>query len=309
MNTVKNISTLLLSTLLLSSTQAQKVELSLNLKVGERYGQVSASKIAINQVVNGQALDIGMEVSGGMTFLVLSANETEYEMEMMYEHLSIKIDHPQGTMEFDSEKANGDDIMSTILSGITMKPIGIVMTRAGAVSEVRDMDSIWNNVFAEFSKVPEDQLNMARSQINEAYGSEALKANIEMVTAIFPDHKVRLGDEWTVQTTMESGMTVNVATTYKLEEISPDYYLITGDSKLQTADKEAIVDANGMSMKYDLSGVLLSRIKLNKESGWILESQSSQDIKGNAHVQASPTMPMAMTIPMTMKNETVISGK
>ncbi len=281
----------------------------MNLQVGERYGQVSESKITINQVVNGQALDIGMEVSGGLTFLVLSANEEEYEMEMMYEHLSMKIDHPQGTMEFDSEKASGDDIMSTILAGITMKPIGIVMTRAGIVSEVRDMDSIWNNVFAEFSKVPEDQLNLARGQINEAYGAEALKANIEMVTAIFPDHKVRVGDEWTVQTTMESGMTVNVSTTYKLEEIQADFYVITGDSKLQTADKEAIVDANGMSMKYDLSGVLLSRIRLNKESGWIIESHSSQEINGNAHVQVSPTMPMAMTIPMTMKNETVISGK
>ena len=212
-------------------------------------------------------------------------------------------------MEFDSDKAGGDDIMSTILSGITMKPVGIMMTRTGNVTEVNDMDSIWANVFAEFSKVPEAQLNQARGQINEAYGSEALKANIEMVTAIFPDHKVRVGDEWTIQTTMESGMTVNVATTYKLEEIHPDFYLITGDSELKTADTEAIVDANGMSMKYDLTGVLFSRIKLNKGSGWIIEANSSQDIKGNAHIQASPTMPMAMTIPMIMKNETVISGK
>lgn len=281
----------------------------MNLKVGERYGQASESNIAINQMVNGQPLDIGMVVSGGMTFLVLSANDEEFQLEMMYEHLSMKIDHPQGTMEFDSEKANGDDIMSTLLEGITMKPIGIVMTRAGIVSEVSDMDSIWANVFAEFSKVPEEQLSLAKGQINEAYGSEALKANIEMVTAIFPDHKVRVGDEWTVQTTMESGMTVNVSTTYKLEEIQADSYVITGDSKLETADTEAIVDANGMSMKYDLSGVLLSRISLNKESGWIIEGHSNQDIEGNAHVQASPTMPMAMTIPMTMKNETVITGK
>ncbi len=303
------IDTLIISLLLFTSVQAQKVELSMNLKVGERYGQTSESKISINQVVNGQALDIGMVVRGGMTFLVLSANKEEYEMEMMYEHLSMKIDHPKGAMEFDSEKAHGDDIMSTILSSITMKPIGIVMTRAGIVSEVSDMDSIWTHVFEEFSKVPEDQINQARGQINEAYGSAALKANIEMVTAIFPDHRVGVGDEWTVNTTMEAGMTVNVTTTYKLEEIQADFYVITGDSKLQTADKEAIVDANGMSMKYDLSGVLLSRIRLNRESGWIIEGKSTQDIKGNAYVQASPTMPMAMTIPMTMKNETVITGK
>ena len=306
---MKYLFTLLLCLALASSSEAQKIELSLNLKVGERYGQTSESKITINQVVNGQALDIGMEVRGGLTFLVLSAHEEEYEMEMMYEHLSMKIDHPQGNMEFDSEKANGDDIMSTILAGITMKPVGIVMTRTGNVTEVNDMDSIWASVFAEFSKVPEAQLNQARGQIKEAYGAEALKANIEMVTAIFPDHPVGEGEEWIVHTTMESGMTVNVATTYKLEEVHADHYVITGDSKLQTADKDAIVDSNGMSMKYDLSGVLTSRIKLNKESGWILGANSSQDISGNAYVQPNPSMPMAMTIPMTMKNETVISGK
>ena len=306
---MKKISTLLLSLLLLSSTQAQKVELGLNLQEGEKYTQESKSTISIHQVVNGQDVDIDMAVKGEMSYLVRSVSEADYEIEMMYEGLSMKIEHPQGVMEFDSEKRDENDVMSTVLSWITGKPITVILTKKGSVSEVRDMDSIWVSVFDHFSKVPEAQLNQVKSQIKEAYGEEALKGNIEMVTSIFPDHKVEVGEEWINTTTMESGMTVHVTTTYKLEEIQPDSYIITGDSELQTADTEAIVDANGMSMKYDLSGQIASKIKIDKQSGWIIEANSTQDIKGNAHIQPSPTMPMAMTIPMTMKNVTVISGK
>ncbi len=308
MTAMKKNSTLLLCFLLFSSTQAQKVELGLNLLEGEKYTQVSESKISINQVMNGQNLDIDMAVKGSISYLVRSVNEANYELEMMYESLSMKIEHPQGTMEFDSEKRDENDVLSTVLSWITGKPITVILTKKGSVSEVREMDTIWASVFDHFTKVPETQLNQVKSQIKEAYGEEALKANIEMVTAIFPDHKVEVGDKWTVHTTMESGMTVNVTTTYKLEEIHAEYYMIKGDSKLQTADKEAIVDANGMSMKYDLSGQITSKIKINKQSGWIIRADHNQDIKGEAHIQASPVMPVGMIIPMTMKNETVITN-
>ncbi len=301
--------TLIISLFIANLSHAQKVDLGLNLQKGETYTQRSESVISIHQMVNGQNVDIDMEVKGHMSYLVRTVNEDDYEIEMMYESLSMQIKHPQGTMEFDSEKRDENDVMSTVLSWITGKPITVILSKKGSVSEVRDMDSIWVSVFDHFSKVPEAQLMQVKSQIKEAYGEEALKGNIEMVTAIFPDHKVEVGEEWINKTTMESGMTVDVSTTYKLEEIHADYYLISGSSQLQTANKEAIVDANGMSMKYDLSGQIVSEIRINKQSGWIIEANSSQDIKGDAHIQPSPTMPMAITIPMTMKNETVISGK
>ena len=55
------------------------------------------------------------------------------------------------------------------------------------------------------------------------------------------------------------------------------------------------------------AGVISSDIKIDKVSGWIIEAINKQKIKGEAHIQASPQMPMNMTIPMTMKNETVIT--
>ena len=64
----------------------------------------------------------------------------------------------------------------------------------------------------------------------------------------------------------------------------------------------------GMPLKYNLSGAISSEIKIDKQSGWIIEAHNNQDIAGEVQVQANPKMPMTMTIPMTMKNETVIKG-
>jgi len=307
---MKKIFTLIFCLSVITQAQAQKVELSLDLQEGKTYTQFSESTIAIVQDINGQELNIGMAVKGSMSYLVKSANKEGYVIEMMYEDLSMFMELPQGgSVEFDSEKTDENDIMSTVLKGITKQPIKVVMGRNGSISEIGSLDTIWTSVLSQFPNVPEEQLKQVKGQIKNAYGSDALKGNIEMVTAIFPDGKVRTGDEWVVNTSMQAGISVDVSTTYKLEEIHDDYYLIEGDSRLQTADTAQIVDSNGMPLKYNLSGTISSEIRIDKQSGWIIEAINQQDIEGEIQIQANPQMPMSMTVPMIMKNETVITSE
>jgi len=302
---------------IITFTQAQKVDLSLNLQEGKTYTQASESKISIKQVINGQDIEMGMALKGSMSYLVRTATKEDYVMEIMYETLSISMELPQGgsvelpqggSVEFSSEKTDENDIMSTVLRGITEQAFTLVLGRKGTISEISDLDTVWTSVFSQFPNVPEDQLNQVKGQIKNAFGPEALKGNIEMVTAIFPQDRVEPGEEWKVNTSMQSGISVDVATTYKLAELHPDYYLITGESSLHTADTAAIVDTNGMPMKYNLTGAISSEIKIDKQSGWIIEAHNIQDIEGEAQIQPNPQVPMSMSIPMIMKNETVIKG-
>jgi len=306
---MKKTFTLILCLSIVSFSQAQKIELALNLEEGKTYTQFSESSISIVQNINGQEVNIGMNVKGSMSYLVKTATKEDYFIEMKYDSLSMFMELPQGgSVEFSSEKSGENDIMSTILNGLTKKPFSLEMGRNGTIKEVNDLDTIWTSVFSQFSNVPEEQLNQLKDQIKNSYGSEALKGNIEMVTAIFPENRVKTGDEWVVNSSMKSAISVDVNTTYKLAEIQEAYYLITGNSMLTTSDTAAIVDSNGMPLKYNLSGTISSDIKIDKQSGWIIEAHNNQDIAGEVQVQANPKMPMTMTIPMTMKNETVIKG-
>ena len=45
------------------------------------------------------------------------------------------------------------------------------------------------------------------------------------------------------------------------------------------------------------------KIKVDKNTGWIIEAKINQEMKGETQVNATPQMPDGMTIPMMMNNE------
>jgi hypothetical protein len=58
-----------------------------------------------------------------------------------------------------------------------------------------------------------------------------------------------------------------------------------------------------------MSGKMTSEIKINRKSGWVIESKINQTIKGTTQIKDNPKMPGGMTIPMTMINEMTITEK
>ena len=50
-----------------------------------------------------------------------------------------------------------------------------------------------------------------------------------------------------------------------------------------------------------------SEIKVDKNTGWIIEAIINQSITGDAYIKENPQLPNGMKIPMTMINEMVIT--
>ena len=143
----------------------------------------------------------------------------------------------------------------------------------------------------------------------QAYGEKAFKGNIEMVTAIFPATAVVKGDKWTLNTKLEAGMSADLETQYQLADVQESYYLIHGDSKLSTLDKDAYMQTNGMSFRLDLTGTMTSDLKINKKNGWIMEAKITQNLKGETHFKESEQFPEGLKIPMTMTSDMTITEK
>ena len=305
---MKKICTLIFALMILTSGMAQKKDLILKLEAGKEYKQVTSSKATINQNINGQQMDMVITIKGSMSYLVKAANEKDYDMDVKYEKLSMNIQLPETTLEYNSEKNDEQDILSSILGEMKNKPFQVKMAQNGKISEVKNIDSLWESAINKFNQLPEGQAKQMKTQLMNAYGEKAFKGNIEMVTAIFPSEPVSEGDVWTINTKLEAGMSGDVTTNYKFVERNNDYILITGDSKIATADKDAYIESNGMPMKFDLSGTIASEIKIDKTSGWIIDAKINQEIKGDVYLKENPQMPDGMKIPMTMKNEMTITN-
>lgn len=305
---MKTIFTLILTVFVLTSYQTQNSDLSLKLEKGKEYKQITNSKATIIQEVNGQKMNMVMTIKGTMTFLVKDITENGYNMDAKFEELSMSMQMPQGLMEFSSEKNDANDIFSTILGAMKDKAFGITMSKTGKITDVKNVEALWSTAINTFDQLPEMQKEQIKAQIMKAYGGEALKGNIEMVTAIYPDSPVNRGDKWTINTKLESGMSANMTTDYEFAELTSEYALIKGKSTIVTADKDAYIESNGMPMKYDLTGSMDSEIKVDKNTGWIIEATINQKIEGDTYIKENPQLPNGMKIPMTMINDVVITN-
>lgn len=305
---MKTIFTLILTVFVLTSYQTQNSDLSLKLKKGKEYKQITNSKTTIIQEVNGQKMNMVMTIKGTMTFLVKDITENGYNMDAKFEELSMSMQMPQGLMEFSSEKNDANDIFSTILGAMKDKAFGITMSKTGKITDVKNVEALWSTAINTFDQLPEMQKEQIKAQIMKAYGGEALKGNIEMVTAIYPDSPANRGDKWTINTKLESGMSANMTTDYEFAELTSEYALIKGKSTIVTADKDAYIESNGMPMKYDLTGSMDSEIKVDKNTGWIIEATINQKIEGDTYIKENPQLPNGMKIPMTMINDMVITN-
>lgn len=305
---MKTIFTLILTVFVLTSFQTQNSDLSLKLEKGKEYKQITNSKATIIQEVNGQKMNMVMTIKGTMTFLVKDITENGYNMDAKFEELSMSMQMPQGLMEFSSEKNDANDIFSTILGAMKDKAFGITMSKTGKITDVKNVEALWSTAINTFDQLPEMQKEQIKAQIMKAYGGEALKGNIEMVTAIYPDSPANRGDKWTINTKLESGMSANMTTDYEFAELTSEYALIKGKSTIVTADKDAYIESNGMPMKYDLTGTMDSEIKVDKNTGWIIEATINQKIEGDTYIKENPQLPNGMKIPMTMINDVVITN-
>ena len=104
---------------------------------------------------------------------------------------------------------------------------------------------------------------------------------------------------------LQSTMKANVTTVYQLTDVTPSSYVIHGEGTIVT-----ITDpVEGILMKYDMKGTMVSDVKADKVTGWITESKIKQNISGTVSIKDNPDTPGGITFPMSMIGETVITDK
>lgn len=300
---------LFVALVLCTAAFAQKEKLELNLTKGETYPQKSVVNASIVQTIQGMPQTIEMTCTGLTHFKVLEVKDSNYKMEVQYKKLIMKLQTMNGTMEFNSESKDENDIFSRLMASLVDQAFYIQMNKQGKVSEVTGIDPIFSNMFAKYPQLSEAQKEQMKSQMLQSFGEKALKSNIEICSAIFPESAVAIGEKWLVKTQLEGNIAADVESNYELKECKASTCLISGTSTITSTNKDRYVQTNGMPLKYDLSGTINSEITINKTNGWILEAKVKQVLSGNAQIQDNPNLPGGMTIPMTINTATLITEK
>lgn len=309
---MKKIYTLLLASIIVTSIQSQSIDLSLKLEKGKEYRQVTTSKSTVEQNMMGQEINMTMTSNGAMTYNVENINEDIYEMKAMYNELNMSMEMPQGTVKYSSETKDTADGVSSLFSDIKNKPFELEINKKGRVKEVRNIDALWQTVIDSSDDLSEEQKEQMKSQIKAAFGEETIKSNMELASAIYPDKPVKKGDKWTINTNIEGDIKLKVSTEYELVDFTSEYALIKGNAIIEpnNFDENNAKSMMPMPMKFDLSGNKTSEIKVDINTGWIIEAKTTQEIEGEIEMQmgGSQEENEGVKISMKMVQETLVTN-
>lgn len=282
--------------------------LNFNLVQGKEYRQNSDMKMIMTQDFAGQTMEITMNVKGKMVYLVKAVTPAGYDLDVRYESMSMEIAMPQATMKFSSENPGETDVLSKVLAAMVNKPFQTQISKTGKVVSIKNVEALFTGAFEKIANLSDAQKEQIKSQLNQSYGEKAFASNLEMMFAIFPEKPVKVGDKWTTQGKMKSSISANITNTYQYVEDGADFRKIHGDSKISAEENGEYVVSNGLEMKFDMNGTMISDIKIDKKTGWILEAKITQNITGNASVKPNAQLPDGMSIPMTIKSDIVTTN-
>lgn len=288
---------------------SQTAELKLNLNPGSKFSHTTIAKSNITETINGQTIDINIGITGTMSYSVVSKKGDDYNMNVQYEEMAMEMELPQGKMNFNAAKKDAKDILSSVMAKILKVPFQITMNQYGKIIEIKNTDKIFDSAINYFTQIPLQQRAQVKQQLSKAFGDEALRGSIEIITAIFPNKPVAKGESWTIHTKLEAGMAADLTSIYTLSEINDDYYVIKGKATAKTADKDSYIEVNGSSVKYDLTGATITEIKVDRETGWIISADMNQELKGDAILKPSDRFPNGLKMPMVARNTTKMGGK
>jgi hypothetical protein len=100
------------------------------------------------------------------------------------------------------------------------------------------------------------------------------------------------------------GMSLDIITSYNLNEIKNDKATISAESNIKASDNAAPIDYGTAIITYgDLKGLGKSNLVLDVKTGLMIESSGKTHISGNLSVAAQG---MNMQIPMEMNMESKV---
>jgi hypothetical protein len=297
---------LLLTVFLLGFSPVKKVDLSLNLNVGDVYHHNYKMNTDIKQDINGQEMNINLDINSDMSYEVLQKSNSSYEMKVMYKSIAMNMKSPMGSMQFDSKNPGSENVFTKLLNQMIDFELIATINFDGTIADIKNVDAMYKSMFDQFPELPEAQRAQLESQLRQTFGKEALAGNMEMVTAIFPGKKIGEGDTWENKTELKGGMEGTVNNKYTLKELDGSIAIVERESTIESDATEKMV--NGMPAIYNLKGTMNSTLKVDVNTGWIQEGNISQSMGGMVEIKDNPQVPGGLTFPMEMISKTEITN-
>lgn len=306
MKNLKLILIVFVALLIVGAADAQKYELKFNLAPGTNWKAKQSSIMDINQQVMGMSNDMKMTVEAITAYSVEKVVDGNFYLTFTYDAMLMKIESPMMNMSYDSKQpVDAQNPFGTTIGSMIGEKFEVVMDSKGKVKSVNGFDRIMDKM-VKSTGGDQSTKEQVIASIKQQFGDEAIKGSIEMSTALFPATMVGIGDTWIVESMVPVNVQLISKSTLTLKDVKDGKWYLEGTSVLNS-NKDAGIQANGMTQHMDLKGTSAFKTEVNSTTGWVVESVVNQNIEGVVVIEGGQ-LPSSMEIPMKIKGTTTVTA-
>ena len=237
---------MLLPGFVLTSYAQKSIQLKYNLKKGDKYASSMKMDQDIDMNVQDQSMTISQNMNFDFSYFVKDVKADSFDLSTTIDAISMKQTVMGMEIVYDSKDTStyNNPVVGTKVSAEMNKLIGVAITstmsKNGNVGSV-DLGSIATNQVA--------------GNIKSSFSQ-----------AVYPDHKIKVGESWTNDITTKGLAEMNMHMTYTLNKIT---------RKQAEIGVKGTIDSPDASAK--LKGTITGNMTVNRKTGWVIHSTFDQD--------------------------------
>ncbi len=221
------------------------------------------------------------------------------QMSVRIEDVMVLQKNPQLSIEFDSKKAEGDDMFDKIFRPMvghemrfTLDSTGKFMNFAGSATL---LDQIFDNVNSP-------ELEMMRPAMEGQFGDDSMEKNFNALTAYLPNASVKVGDSWVIEdsTTLQTELLSKAVC--KLVKRAKGIAYVEVDATVSSIETATPMDMGMMKISYDLRGTKKGMVEIDESTGFTINSNLDLILKGKMFVDSDLIGQMEMDLSVKSKD-------
>ena len=238
---------LLLPGFVLTSYAQKSIQLKYNLKKGDKYKSNMAMDQDISMNVQDQSMTISQDMNFEFSYLVKDVKADSFNLSTTIDAISMKQTVMGMEIVYDSKDTStyNNPVVGTKVSDEMNKIIGVTVTTT--ISKNGNVGSV------DLGSIETD---------NEIAGN--MKSSFSQ--AVYPDHKIKVGESWTNDITTKGLAEMNMHMTYTLNKITRKQAEIGVKGTIDSPDTDA-----------KLKGTITGNMTVDRKTGWVIHSTFDQD--------------------------------
>ena len=277
-------------------------EIKLNLKSGETYFHNTTTNALIIQDIHGEKHESDIFMDGLMSFYVKKKIDSLYDIDVKFERMKCTIKSNEMELTANSEIVDTTNLFNIIIKEMIEKPFQITISNTGLIKKI-EMSDVFDNLFGFDPDIPKLVKAKIIYQLKQSFGEEAMKGSIEMLTSIYPDKTVSIGDTWQNETELKTISTSSMRNKFELMELNDEFAIIKSQSSTKDSDGNSFIKLNGDIMRFSSEGTMSAIHKIDLKTGWLLETEIIQTISGLTEKKWKYDSPIILKIPFEYKGK------